>query len=181
MAVSLLIVHIVYSRSPSGLFVALLSKAQKLRLVKAMSKHIPHAALLGIQVVSIDGEELTLKLPFQETLVGDPEAGTLHGGALTVLLDQTLGMSTVCSDRVSPAVTPTLDLRIDHLGVAPPGMDIFACARVYKSTRKILFVEGFAYCESRDKPIAKAIGSWVRVADVDLAWLLDTAQTGAQQ
>jgi uncharacterized protein (TIGR00369 family) len=161
--------------------VSVLSNKQKFQLIKIMSDHIPHTALLGIEVVSIDGEELTLKLPYQKALVGDAEAGTLHGGALTVLLDQTLGMSTVCSDRVKPSVTPTLDLRIDHLGVAPPDMDIFACARVYKTTRKILFVEGFAYCESRDKPIARASGSWVRVADVDLAWLLGSAQAGAQQ
>lgn len=157
-----------------------MSFEQKYRLVKIMSEHIPHTALLGIQIVGIDGDELTLKLPYQKSLVGDPEAGTLHGGALTVLLDQTLGMSTICSARVEPSVTPTLDLRIDHLGVAPSGMDIFACAHVYKTTRKILFVEGFAYCESRDKPIAKATGSWVRVADVDLSWLLGAAG-GAQQ
>ncbi len=123
---------------------SVLSNEQKLRLVKIMSSHIPHTALLGIQVVKIDGDELTLKLPYQKALVGDPETGTLHGGALTVLLDQTLGMSTVCSDRIEPSVTPTLDLRIDHLAVAPRGMDIFACANVYKTTRKILFVEGFA-------------------------------------
>jgi uncharacterized protein (TIGR00369 family) len=163
------------------LSVSVLSNKQKFQLVRKMNNHIPHTALLGIQVVSINGEELTLKLPYQVALVGDPEAGTLHGGALTVLLDQTLGMSTVCSDRVKPSVTPTLDLRIDHLGVAPPGMDIFACAQVYKTTRKILFVEGFAYCESRDKPIARASGSWVRVGDVDLAWFLGSAQAGAQQ
>ena len=137
-----------------------------------MNDHIPHAALLGIEVECIDGEELTLKLPYQTVLVGDSAAGTLHGGVLTVLLDQTLGMATVCSDSSEPSVTPTLDLRIDHLCVAPAGMDIFASARVYKATRKILFVEGFAYCESKDNPIARATGSWVRVADVDLSWLV---------
>lgn len=137
-----------------------------------MNDHIPHAALLGIEVECIDGEELTLKLPYQTVLVGDSAAGTLHGGVLTVLLDQTLGMATVCSDASEPSVTPTLDLRIDHLCVAPAGMDIFASARVYKATRKILFVEGFAYCESKDNPIARATGSWVRVADVDLSWLV---------
>jgi acyl-coenzyme A thioesterase PaaI-like protein len=50
-------------------------------------------------------------------------------------------------------------------------MDIYATAKVYRSTRKILFVEGVAYSESREKPIARAIGSWVRVASVDLSWL----------
>lgn len=158
-----------------------LSNEQKYRLVKLMSDHIPHTMLLGVQVERVDGEELTLKLPYQKALVGDLEAGTLHGGVLTVLLDQTLGMSTVCSDLVEPSVTPTLDLRIDHLGVAPPGMDIFATARVYRATRKILFVEGFAYCESREKPIARAMGSWVRVADFDLSWFLGTEQGGKQQ
>ena len=120
---------------------------------------------------SVVGEELTLKLPFQDALIGDAEAGTLHGGALTVLLDQTLGLATLCSNLGDPAVTPTLDLRIDHLRIAPPGMDVYATAKVYRSTRKILFVEGVAYCESREKPIARAVGSWVRVADVDLSWL----------
>ena len=91
-----------------------LSNSQKYNLVKIMNDHIPHAALLGIQVERIDGEELTLKLPYQTVLVGDSDAGTLHGGVLTVLLDQTLGMATVCCDATEPSVTPTLDLRIDH-------------------------------------------------------------------
>ena len=148
-----------------------LSNSQKYNLVKIMNDHIPHAALLGIQVERIDGEELTLKLPYQTVLVGDSDAGTLHGGVLTVLLDQTLGMASVCCDATEPSVTPTLDLRVDHLGVAPPGMDIFASARVYKATRKILFVEGCAYCESKENPIARATGSWVRVGDIVLSWL----------
>ena len=153
-----------------------LSNSQKYNLVTIMNDHIPHAALLGIQVERIDGEELTLKLPYQTALVGDFDAGTIHGGVLTVLLDQTLGMATVCCDATEPSVTPTLDLRIDHLSVAPPGMDVFASARVYKATRKILFVEGYAYCESKENPIARATGSWVRIADVDLSWLVRTDQ-----
>jgi uncharacterized protein (TIGR00369 family) len=159
--------------------VSALSQSQKIRMVKMMGDYIPHTALLGIEVEKIDGDELTLRLPYQRELVGDPETGTLHGGVLTVLLDQTLGMSTVCSDRVKPSVTPTLDLRIDHLEIAPPGMDIFASAKVYKATRKIIFVAGFAYCESRDKPIARATGSWVRVADFDLSWVLNEKPDGA--
>jgi uncharacterized protein (TIGR00369 family) len=161
--------------------VSALNNEQKYRLVKIMSDHIPHTSLLGIQVVGVVDNELTLKLPYQRSLVGDAEAGTLHGGALTVLLDQTLGLATVCSDLGEPAVTPTLDLRIDHLRVAPPGMDVFASARVYRSTRKIFFVEGFAWCESRDKPVARAVGSWVHVANVDLSWFFAAEQEASQQ
>ena len=56
---------------------------------------------------------------------------------------------------------------IDHLGVAPAGHDIFASARVYRSTRRVLFVEGAAFCESRDRPVARATGSWVLRGEFD--------------
>jgi uncharacterized protein (TIGR00369 family) len=153
--------------------VALLSDSEKTKILKTMGLFIAHTAELGVRIERVEGEKLTLRLPYQEKLIGDPEAGTLHGGALTVLLDQTLGMSAICCDSAEPSVAPTLDLRIDHLGVAPAGKDIFATAWVYKSTRKVLFMEGFAYCESPDKPIARATGTWVRLADVDLSLFLD--------
>jgi acyl-coenzyme A thioesterase PaaI-like protein len=51
-------------------------------------------------------------------------------------------------------------------------------ARVYKVTRRVIFVEGFAYCESRDKPIARATGSWVLMPELALDKLLSaTAET----
>ena len=154
-----------------------LSDSKKARILKIMGEYIPHTHLLGIRLEHIDGEELTMRLPYQQDLVGDPDTGILHGGALTVLLDQTLGMSAICSDSLKPSVTPTLDLRIDHLGVAPAGQDILATAKVYKTTRKILFIEGVAYCESRDKPIARATGSWVRLSEVDLTPFLQSIET----
>ncbi len=154
----------------------ILTDAEKTKLVRIMNDHIPHTASLGIELHNVVGEELTFKMPYRKELVGDAEAGTFHGGALTVLLDHTLGMSTVCSDSMPPSVTPTLDLRIDHLGIAPPHVDIYATAKVYKATRKLIFVEGVAYYDSRDNPIASATGSWVRVADVDLTWILGAAQ-----
>jgi len=155
-----------------------LNEEQKRRAVQAMSDLIPHTRSLGVSLESVDGEALTLRLPYQRDLVGDPDSGLLHGGAITVLLDQTMGISCVCSDAAPPSVTPTLDLRIDHLGVAPPGRDIFATARVYRATRRVLFVEGTAWCESPDRPIARATGSWVRVAPVDLTWLLEQTPAG---
>ncbi len=150
-----------------------LDDAQKQQAAEMMGSLIPHTVSLGVSVESVRGDELTLRLPYREELVGDPDTGVLHGGAITVLLDQTMGISCVCSDAFKPSVTPTLDLRIDHLGVAPPGRDIFASARVYRATRRLLFVEGQAWCESRDKPIARALGTWVRMAPVDLTWLLE--------
>jgi uncharacterized protein (TIGR00369 family) len=158
-----------------------LSASEKARMIDKMCQFIPHAGLQGICLESIDGEEVTLRLPYRDELVGNPETGAVHGGALTVLLDHTLGTAGICCDRVGATITPTLDLRIDHLATAPAGKDIFAVAQVYKVTRRVLFIEGFAYCESRDKPIAKATGSWVLMPELDLSELLLSTEAGARQ
>jgi uncharacterized protein (TIGR00369 family) len=144
-----------------------LSTDQKAQLIEKMVRFIPHADLQGIRLEQIDDDEVTLRLPYRAELVGNPDTGVIHSGALMVLLDQALGTAGVCSDEVGATITPTLDLRIDHLGVAPAGQDIFAVARVYKVTRRVIFVEGFAYCESRDKPIARATGSWVLMPELE--------------
>jgi len=158
-----------------------LSASEKVRIINQMCGYIPHAELQGICLESIHGEELTLRLPYRQELVGNPDTGAVHGGALTVLLDQTLGLAAICCDQVQATMTPTLDLRIDHLGIAAAGRDIFAAARVYKVTSRVLFIEGFAYCESRDTPIARATGSWVLMSGLNLAELLGSEQAGAQQ
>ena len=138
-----------------------LTHSEKIQQVEAMCAHITHGALQGIRLEKVEGEELTLRLPYRPELVGNPDTGVIHGGALTVLLDQTLGIAGLCCDRVGNVVTATLDLRLDHLGIAPAGCDILASARVYRTTRRILFVEGIAYTDSRDNPVARATGSWM--------------------
>jgi uncharacterized protein (TIGR00369 family) len=162
-------------------FVALLNRDEKSRIIEKLGEFIPHANLLGIRLESIKGDALTLRLPYQASLVGNPETGALHGGAVTVLLDQTMGLSAVCSDSMQPSITPTLDLRIDHLHSAPPGHDLLATARVYHASRRIVFVEGIAWYESPQEPVARAMGSWVRIAEVDLTRMLDPRQGEAQQ
>lgn len=158
-----------------------LSHSDKVRIIEKMCGFIPHARLQGIRLESIDGETVTMRLPYRAELVGNPETGAIHGGALTVLLDHTLGTAGICCDQVGATITPTLDLRIDHLAVAPAGQDILATARVYKVTRKIIFVEGFAYCESPDKPVARATGSWVMMPELALDKLLASVDAGAKQ
>ena len=158
-----------------------LTHTDKCRTIERMCRFIPHAWLQGIRLEKIEGEEVTMRLPYRAELVGNPETGAIHSGVLTILLDHTLGTASICCDKVGAMITPTLDLRIDHLGVAPAGRDILAAARVYKVTRRILFVEGFAYCDSRDKPIARASGNWVLMPELDLTELIRSVDAGAQQ
>jgi len=146
-----------------------LSPSDKEKIVNRMSNFIPHTHLQGICLESIVGEELTLRLPYRKELVGDPQTGAIHSGVLTMLLDHTLGTASICCDQIGATITPTLDLRVDHLGVAPADMDIFAVARVYKVTRRVAFTSGFAYCKSREEPIARATGSWVLMPELQFS------------
>lgn len=146
------------------------SDQDKLRLLTKLNEHIAHTHGIGVTVEKVEGEELTLRLPYAENLVGDPATGVLHGGAITVLLDQTLGVSALACDALQPSVAPTLDLRIDHLGVAPPGKDILATASVYRTTRRVLFISGIAYWDSPDHTVARATGTWLRLDEVDTSW-----------
>ena len=155
-----------------------LSHAQKTELLAKMCQYIPHSRMQGIRLHQLEDNEVTLCLPYREELVGNPDNGAIHGGALTVLLDQCLGIAGIADDRVGAHITPTLDMRIDHLGISPGDSHIYAAARVYRATDRVAFVEGIAWAESRDRPIARACGSWVIMRDVDLVDVLKDVPTG---
>ncbi len=159
----------------------MLNDTEKTRIIERMCQYIPLALSQGIKLENISGEEVTIRLPYRKELVGNPETGAIHSGTLTLLLDHALGTAVLCCDKVGTVMSPTLDLRVDHLSIVPAGKDIIATARVYKTTRRVLFVEGFAYWESRDKPVAKATGSWVFTPGLSLEELLPSIDMGAQQ
>ena len=145
-----------------------LNLAQKEELIRRMCGYVVHSHVQGIELVQITGEEITLRLPYKDSLVGNPDTGALHGGVITMMLDQTLGMAGLAHDQIGPHITPTLDLRIDHMGVAEGGKDLYAAGRAYRVTERIAFLEGIAWTESRHRPVARATGSFVIMPDVDL-------------
>src|SRR5262249_27310846 len=75
---------------------------------------VPHNKALGIDVVELARDHVIFRLPYADKLVGNPDTGVLHGGAITALLDACSGGSVFAA---LPALTPiaTLDLRIDYL------------------------------------------------------------------
>jgi uncharacterized protein (TIGR00369 family) len=135
--------------------------------------YIKHVQVLNITLVSIDDNKITLRLPYQPMLIGNPDTGALHSGVITTLMDTTCGMATLCSKEMAATLCPTLDLRIDHLASAPAGDAIYATANVYKVTKRVVFVEGYAYCYSSAEPIARATANFVRLKDLDTGHLLN--------
>ena len=121
-----------------------------------------HCQVLGMQVHSVDSSGLTLRLPYSTQIIGNPETGVIHGGAITTLMDTTCGISTVC---VLPEfeICPTLDLRIDYMRPAQPHKDVYGFAECYRVTENVIFTRGYAYQDNPDEPIAHVVGAFMRM------------------
>lgn len=119
------------------------------RMVEAMIlQGIPHCAALGVKVIEVRSTHVTLSLPYNPDLVGDPVNGVLHGGAVTSLIDSVAGMAvfaTLFATGQKLQAIATLDLRIDYLKPAAAQKELYATAECYKLTRSIAFVRARAY------------------------------------
>lgn len=125
-------------------------------------EYVPHGRRLGLEVVSYQPRSLLVKLPYRAEIVGNPIAGYIHSGALTVLVDQTSGAAVILelSERESVA---TLDLRIDHLRPAKAGLPLYAHAECYRLTREVAFVRCLCYDEDPADPVATSMSTFMRV------------------
>lgn len=90
-----------------------------------------HCQVLQMRVHHADAQGMTLVLPYSARIVGNPQTGAVHGGAITTLMDTTCGMATLCA-LPEFEVCPTLDLRIDYMHPAEAGKDIFGHAYCYR-------------------------------------------------
>ena len=108
-----------------------------------------------MQLVSLDKTGAVLKVPYRDDLIGDPDTGVIAGGVVTTLLDHACGQSVFAALGV-PTSIATLDLRIDYMRGAEPGLAVLAHAHCYKLTRSVAFVRAQAYDRDRDDPVATA-------------------------
>ncbi|MBK7585473.1 MAG: PaaI family thioesterase [Myxococcales bacterium] len=137
------------------------TKREKLKVFdQGFTQAVPHNRALGLRFIDFADGEATILLPFAEHLVGNPETGVLHGGAVTSLLDATCGAA-VFMRLKQPMPIATLDLRIDYLRRGEPRRDVICKANCFKVTHHIAFVRGLAYHDSEDDPIAAAAGSFM--------------------
>lgn len=122
--------------------------------------HVPHNHALGIQFHSVRNGEAITQLPYDAKLVGNPDTGVLHGGAITALLDATSGAA-VMAALTSPVPIATLDLRIDYLRPAEPHHAVRCKATCYKVTTNVAFTRAVAYHADEADPIAQAVGTFM--------------------
>jgi len=124
------------------------------------SDAIPHNLELGIRVVDVERGRGSMRLDWQERLVGNPETCVLHGGAIPTILDSCCGMA-VASMLANPQPFATLDLRIDYVRPATPHQPVIADADCYKITANVAFVRAIAHHGDKSDPIAAASGTFM--------------------
>ncbi len=116
---------------------------------------------LGLTVEEAAEGTLTLCLPYSEQIIGDPETGVIHGGAITTLMDTTSGCVIICAlDDFE--LCPTLDLRVDYMRPAEPNKPVYARAETYRVTRNIIFTRCEAYQEAGET-IANCVATFMRI------------------
>ena len=126
----------------------------------AFSRVVPHNQALGMRLIDITATEVVIELPYDPKLVGNPDTGTLHGGAITALLDGCSGAA-VFTALAEPVPIATLDLRIDYLKPAEPGKSVIGKATCYKLTRNVAFTRAVAYQDDPENVIAHSVGTFM--------------------
>lgn len=127
---------------------------------RGFAESVPHNRALGMRAILLARGECELELPYDPKLVGNPDTGVLHGGAITALLDATSGAS-VFSALVQWVPIATLDLRIDYLRPAEPPKAVRARATCYKVTKNVAFTRAVAFHDDPADPIASAVGTFM--------------------
>lgn len=130
------------------------------RINREFEEQVPHNRALGMELQSLSSGEARSALPWAPHLVGNPETGVIHGGAITSLLDACCGAA-VFQALDPPQPIATLDLRIDYMKPATSRVTVLAVARVTKVTRNVAFVRAVAYHDTESDPVATATATFM--------------------
>jgi uncharacterized protein (TIGR00369 family) len=129
------------------------------KLARQFMEAIPHTRDLGMVLTQLEGGVATITMPYDERLIGDPDTGVMHGGAVSALMDSCCGAAVMCHPS-NPGATATIDLRIDYMRAATPGQALSTTATCYHITRSVAFVRATACDEYMDNPVAMATGTF---------------------
>ena len=108
-------------------------------IIEAFIPNSPHAAELGIRVISIGSDEAVLELPYKPALA--TIGNVVHGGAVGALIDTAAMAAAWATDEVpeNPAGS-TVALSV-NFAAAAAGVDLRAEAKVVRRGGRLSFCE----------------------------------------
>lgn len=133
------------------------------RIIEFRSKpenQSPHANFLDLKIIDVDAGRSLVQMPYHTSLAGNATTGILHGGVITTILDAASGVAVIAALARQTAIA-TLDLRIDYLKPATPGLAVTASGHCYKVAKNVCFVRGLAYHDDPENPIANCTATFM--------------------
>ena len=146
----------------------------------ALASSVPYNQFIGVQFDRL-GDELTGRLPFQKSLIGNPFLPAIHGGVTGAFLEITAIMqlawdrawtimedggdaAEALSNGTFPPVPKTIDITIDYMRPGRP-RETYSRASVQKAGRRVTNVHVEAWQDARSKPIAMLRGNFLMPED----------------
>ena len=126
--------------------------------MQALVEHLPYAQFLGIEL-DRKGSELTIVLPFRESLIGNTMLPAIHGGAIGAMLEIT-SIVQLLFDTSCERLPRTIDISIDYLRSGRPE-DLYGRAVVTRQGRRVANVRAELWQEEKSKPVAASHGHFL--------------------
>lgn len=144
---------------------------EKTEKSKSGYRRPPFIDYLGLQFERLETGEVLVKLPMREDLIGNLETDTMHGGAISAMLDITGGLVVFQKLRKDMeglsleeqtkrlSKVKTIDMRIDYLR-PPKGKEFIASANILRRGSKVA-VTRMELHNDLDELIAVGTGTYI--------------------
>lgn len=130
-----------------------LSAHRSIEDLQPLLQSIPYARFMDFSVQR-DGNDAIVRMPFDDTRVGNASLRAVHGGALGALLEFAAVCQLLTVADVA-AMPKTINITVEYLRGAQ-AVDTFARATVTRHGRRIANVRAIAYQADASKPVAAA-------------------------
>ena len=120
-------------------------------MTDALLDRLPYARFLGLQS-HVEGDGLTVVMPFADKLIGNPMLPALHGGATAALLEMT-AVAQVALSYPRLRLPRPINVTVSYLRSGKP-IDVTARARISKAGRRVAHVVAEAWQDDPQNPIA---------------------------
>ena len=130
---------------------------RRARFIQHFIEGVPHHKTLGVTYRAHGDDWAELTIPHAAHLLVDETM--LASGAIFSLMDSTAGFAVFIRQGVLGHAT--LDLRLDYLRGAEPGIAMIARAECYRMTRQVAFVRGIAHQGDPSRPVANMAGTFM--------------------